>query len=278
MANPSDESPPVKAVKAWLEKQGYPLEMEVAHTFIASGLGVRQGWYFEDPEDGTPREIDILAHVEMETGHPTMLQAVIECKWSQSPFVVFSYPDRSPASPSPQFMPASPVGKAVLKRLVDLGETLTLPMFGPISPLGYAVKQVPLSFLHADQRERAPDKHVDSAFEASIKLAKATFAIVDYYTHRHPTVKKAGDTIGSYTLAYIALPLLVVDAPLLDAHLDETTGIDVREVQEAFVNWSYPLLGTFPIRVCRREALGSVAHAISQSAARLAELALHPAQ
>ncbi len=83
-----------KAVRGWLEKQGYPLEMRVAKIFSELGFGLRQGWFFQDPEEEKPREIDILAFLESYSGHPLMLEAIIECKWSEKPFVVFSYSNR----------------------------------------------------------------------------------------------------------------------------------------------------------------------------------------
>jgi len=44
----------------WLNKQGYPLEMEVASKFLDNDFGVEQSKLYNDPETGTLREIDIV--------------------------------------------------------------------------------------------------------------------------------------------------------------------------------------------------------------------------
>src|SRR5512138_1362334 len=110
-----------KAVEGWLKEQGFPLEMKVANVFSSLGFGIRQGWYFTDPEEGKPREIDILAFCSINTGYPLMLQFIIECKWSRKPFVVFSYSGRTPQRTNPELQQANPIGKQFIKKIVSNG-------------------------------------------------------------------------------------------------------------------------------------------------------------
>src|SRR3990172_8371792 len=57
-------------VKDWFEKQGYPLEFEVARKLRARTLRAVQGQYYEDLETRKPRELDVLAWQERKGRHP----------------------------------------------------------------------------------------------------------------------------------------------------------------------------------------------------------------
>jgi len=170
-----------KAIYGWLKEQGYPLEMKVANIFSSLGFGIRQGWYFTDPEEGKPREIDILAFFNVNTGYPLMLQFIVECKWSKKPFVVFTYTDRTPQRPNPELQQANPVGKQFVKKIVAEGIINQLSLFSPTSPLGYAMTQAHISMKGAIDTGTSSNK--DDAFDALMKVAKATYSIIDYYTH-----------------------------------------------------------------------------------------------
>ncbi|MBI5961841.1 MAG: hypothetical protein HY863_00060 [Chloroflexi bacterium] len=258
-----------KAVHGWLKEQGFPLEMKVANVLSTLGFGIRQGWYFTDPEEGKPREIDILAFCNINTGHPLMLQFIIECKWSKKPFVVFSYSDRTPKSPNPELQQANPVGKQFVNKIVSNGIINQLSLFSPTSPLGYAMTQAQISMKSTNETGQSSNK--DEAFDALMKVAKATYSILQYYTTRSDTVSKEGDA-AQYVLAYLAFPMIVVDAPLFDCYLNEKGDAIVTPISQVLVNWSYPLLGNLPIRVCTLDALPSVAN---QALETWAQLALH---
>lgn len=69
---------------AWLEKQGYPLEMRVAAQLRAqTQFHIRQGWYYTDPESMQSREIDIVATADEVMGYSTV-QFLIDCKAPQA--------------------------------------------------------------------------------------------------------------------------------------------------------------------------------------------------
>lgn len=48
-------------IKGWLEKEGYPLEMRVAHAFKKAGFTVEMSSYYKDHEENKYREIDVVA-------------------------------------------------------------------------------------------------------------------------------------------------------------------------------------------------------------------------
>src|SRR6476469_3471123 len=71
----------ISAVRTWLDKQGFPLEMRTASAFRAAGFDVRQSSYYVDAETGKAREIDVIAY----DPDPLMLGLtrivfVLECK------------------------------------------------------------------------------------------------------------------------------------------------------------------------------------------------------
>jgi hypothetical protein len=261
--NPDDLQ---KAVYGWLKEQGYPLEMKVSKVFSSLGFGIRQGWYFTDPEEKKPREIDILAFFNVYEGHPLTVQFIIECKWSRKPFVVFTYSNRTPQMPSPELQQANPVGKQFIKKIVSDGIINQLSLFSPTSPLGYAMTQAHISAKATNEGGISSNK--DDAFDALMKVAKATYSMLDYYTHKAEPIRKEGDT-AQYALAYLAFPLIVIDAPLFDCHLNESGDIVVEPISQVLINWSYPLLGNIPIRVCTLEALPSVVNQALETWAQL---------
>jgi hypothetical protein len=71
-------------IVAWLEEHGYPLEMYVASVFQNLGFKVDQGIYFSDPETGSSREVDIVAHKNFSiNGKYVSFVCIIECKSSK---------------------------------------------------------------------------------------------------------------------------------------------------------------------------------------------------
>ncbi len=79
-------------VQEWLEKQGYPLEMTVASKLARVDLDVTQSSYYDDPETGDPREIDVVAEFALPSDTRSIIFRLlfpIECKKSSSPWVAF---------------------------------------------------------------------------------------------------------------------------------------------------------------------------------------------
>ncbi len=74
-------------VLSWINKSGFPLEMEAAKAFRNAGFEVRQSATHLDQEEKKGREIDVLAQ------DPDLLGVVdiyyvVECKSSDKPWVV----------------------------------------------------------------------------------------------------------------------------------------------------------------------------------------------
>jgi len=78
-------------IAAWLETQGYPLEMRAAETLRGRGFAVAPGTYYQDAESKEVREIDLVAYVQRADPEIILrISVVAECKSSRDkPWVVF---------------------------------------------------------------------------------------------------------------------------------------------------------------------------------------------
>ncbi|RLD00721.1 MAG: hypothetical protein DRI65_16200, partial [Chloroflexota bacterium] len=66
---------PIK-IKAWLNKHGYPLEMEIARAMQSVEFSVVQSEYIEDSDTGILRETDIVAYQESHSKTCRVISAV----------------------------------------------------------------------------------------------------------------------------------------------------------------------------------------------------------
>jgi hypothetical protein len=85
-----DQEPLEAKIGNWLEGQGYPLEMNVARKLRSLGLNIRQGWHYDDIEEGASREIDIVASKLDRVGGYVEIHFVIECKATSKPWIIFT--------------------------------------------------------------------------------------------------------------------------------------------------------------------------------------------
>ena len=76
-------------VQAWIEGQGYPLEMRVASALIESDFEVRQSSFYSDPESNEIREIDIIGN-SSEIMDVFNIYFVIECKSASKPWILLT--------------------------------------------------------------------------------------------------------------------------------------------------------------------------------------------
>ena len=82
----------LQKLKAWLDKQGYPTEFQVANVCQRHGFRVFQGSYVSGTETANPREIDVIATRDHNLrDHLIRVEQIIECKWSKDkPWVVLT--------------------------------------------------------------------------------------------------------------------------------------------------------------------------------------------
>tara|TARA_R110002072_G_scaffold249084_2_gene408047 strand:- start:128 stop:985 length:858 start_codon:yes stop_codon:yes gene_type:complete len=246
----------IDEIQKWLRKKGYPLEMQVAKAFGDVGLRVQQGHYYQDLETGEQREIDVLAReFSIFRIAPRLINiavdVVVECKGHppDRPFLVFSTAKPDQGSGWRRLMCA---GSRLGKGLVDYLEldTDSLPLFKADEEwIGYGMAQAKLGKKDGDNR--------DGAFGALMQASKASCAL-----------------LGAPHLCTLSFPVVVVNGPLFDCHLDEQGETVVTEVEEHVIEWAYPLPhgpAFHTVRVVTQRRLATFANEAARSAKALVE-------
>lgn len=201
----------LKEAEGWLNSKGFPLEMRVAKTFSDNGfLNVYQGEYYADPITGTPRECDLHAVDVFDSGWagiPLFVHHVVECTYSDKPWIVF------PISPTSALLRGQPLpptlsdsGKHLHEAALALSaETgaLTPRLYALPSPIGYAIRT----------QDKWMDGKRDAAFRKSAELLSATEAIL-----REANQLRRWEWF---------VPLIVLDGELFSAELDPSGRIKV---------------------------------------------------
>jgi hypothetical protein len=156
-------------VLRWIKNSGFSLEMLVATQFQKAGFDINQAYFFEDPKTGEARESDVHAQLlTLEGNSLVTLEVACECKTSpKHPWVLLSTTAHQRAQ-GVFGRPANGVGSKVLTKLARQSEIRTLPLFGPSSPLGYAIVTASLSEKTAK----------DLAYEATWSVAKAAASLL----------------------------------------------------------------------------------------------------
>jgi hypothetical protein len=193
-------------VVAWLDEQGFTLEMRTAEAFRAAGFAVRQSSQYVDAESGKSREIDVLAIDRDHLWGAIEIAFVIECKSSKTPWVLLCSSDTLVNYNRLQafaVLSEKALG-ALVKRIVGLVDRW--PWFRKDGPGAYSVRQ---AFSHSD----AP-------YTAAVSVAKASTSWVR-------AVVQEGKV--PYVFAF---PVVVTDAPLIRCDLDPASGIRAVDVQE----------------------------------------------
>lgn len=104
-------------VEEWLEKGGYPLEMQVCQIFSRYGFDVIPSDFYVDPESGLSREIDLIASQTFDFDKFLVtFTYVVECKNNNGkPWVAFENTNFTPAHNTTYLnQPSNGLGKIIL--------------------------------------------------------------------------------------------------------------------------------------------------------------------
>lgn len=240
----------IENVRGWVEKTGLPLELAAKAAFKKAGFSVTHSSVYVDPESDKGREIDIVAHSRDPIGL-VQIYFVIECKASSKPWVVLidKAEFRHPASYSlgvisPNVLPALPTEWSTWRE--KLGVQLERMHSG-----GYAIRQ-------------AFSGEKDDAFSAAMGVLKASNAML----------QRIGTATPRYTFA---IPVIVVDAPIIQCSTDDAGALNFRETQysEAHFTGYIPERAVASIRIVHRDSLAVFARACDDLA-KLIKEALAP--
>ena len=212
-------------LKEWLDKGGYPLEMQVARTFRQKGFSVIQSDYFVDPESEKQREIDVVAFKEQRVDDTLLrISFVVECKVSKNkPWVLFTSDEvflSESRKVSQRF--TSLLGALFLRSLVhsqvdeDVAKSLLFAL--PKRP-AYGVTN-------------AFTEGKDVPYEACMSVAKAAKAKV-WKTDQFMAQSKK-------RVVEIAFPVVVIDALLFEVFLEEDD-IGLEKVDFGVLVWRNPV-------------------------------------
>src|SRR4051794_38670734 len=107
--------PEIEAVRDWLRGEGYPLEYEKAREMARVGYRPWQGRYYQDPETGAFREVDVQATEPESSASPWRpVQVVAECKQNTKPWLVLTETLDLPPGYGSNFIVARHVSPEVL--------------------------------------------------------------------------------------------------------------------------------------------------------------------
>lgn len=211
-----------KKITSWLSDQGYPLEMRVAQEMRKRKIGFHQSEYYEDPETGDHREIDLVGRIRLSRSNaefPAFLYAVIEYKSSPGkPWILFS--GGSDLHPVAQIAQRFVLSTAV-SRWGDFARTACENNGNPFTELPlFRVEDDPA---YTVVRSSLGKSREDVAYGAMTSVSKAAYAISNE--------NRAG------AVARIAVPIIVIDSPLFTCKLDSAGNTDLRRVPMGTVVW-----------------------------------------
>jgi hypothetical protein len=229
-----------KNVTDWLNKTGFPLEMEAAAAFREAGFDVRQSATFADPQADKGREIDVLAQDPDWIGILD-ISFVVECKSAQKPWVVFMSDDvLRHYNRLDAFGIQSGVARSILTKHILKGVRRALPLLSAYIERpargGYGFRQ-------------AMGGENDQAFNAAIAALKAC----------HGVSQDGGE--GQMPRLAFAFPIIVVDSPIFECERNQEGELVLTEVQKSEFLFSAHIPNPVGccIRVIRREYLTEAA-------------------
>lgn len=233
-------------VRAWLDRNGYRLEMKVAQSLIPLSHTVEQGGQYVDAATKQVREFDVRASwslIGVESGLH-FFSVVAECKNTRAPWVVFS---GGIDWTWDTFLPVDGIDSSC-PTCVDVGEGVVAEAVRNIDQWGYAVTE-----------KRNPDKGSsnDHAREAVLSAASAAYSMVETF-RQMPMPWRANEPGPKYHNYTQAVPVVVTTSPLFACSLDERGEVLLREIEIARVAARpYPRLGQVPVVIARPEAFNT---------------------
>jgi hypothetical protein len=228
-------------VRDWFERTGLPLELDTVASFRKAGFSVEHSSIYADPQHDKGREIDVIAYSRDPTGL-VQIYVVAECKASKQPWVVLV--DKQ--TPSGVTFASMGVSTEFTKKSV------TPDFLHTRSDVGFLLRN-----LHTNgyALRQAFSKDHDPAYAAAMSAMNAAIAI-------------AGNESSSMPRLRFVLPVIVVDAPIVECSLGIDGSLSFEEIAfSEFLFTAYlPDRTSAVIRVISAEALPS-------QAIRLANLA-----
>lgn len=211
----------VARVLDWLDKNGYPLEMRVAQTFLAAGFSVQQGMLYTDPDTQKPREIDIIAsRSRYFEGSFIGVRFVIECKRAlESPWLLFTIPGSNLSAGGPSGQLVSEFDWVTERKLIAPEWTGSCELLNPCRQISYAVVE---SF-------RGEKNESNRAYSAAQAVSKCSHDTLKLDTHLF-------ESDGNLS-TNIVLPTILIDGELYECSLDSEFQPQLNLVSRGVLSW-----------------------------------------
>ncbi len=268
----SEENEPIeKRIIKWLDNQGYPLEMFVAQSFQKAGFQVIQSSFYEDPETGKLREVDVRAWLSrsVEQSGRTLFMSIgcdIECKFAQDkPWLLFTSEDQTEPWLGDVAV-GSKIGEWLLNGIAEdqknQGESQIALAGFPRDRTAYGITQAFTSGLDV------PYQAITSIFKA------ATINASEF--DRNNKIESKGKTI----FLSVIFPVVVIDSRLFECYLDNKGQLVVGEVQSGIFACNFPIANYFNpvIHICSKSALHNLIQNVAQAADTLKTICAEPRQ
>lgn len=209
-------------ISIWLNKHGYPHEMEVAKLFSVAGFQVIQSEYYIDNESKATREVDIIADINKRYNDILIkISFVVECKTNKDkPWIVFTssgFTFSNKANISQRA--ASKLGRFALLKLLDSYPYLDYSFFQNPERGGY-------NLIESFQQGK------DIAYSSLFSVTKATLF----------EIKESNKS--EFPICHLLVPIIVLNGKLYECYLDNENIERLDEVgQHTSLFWRNRLLG-----------------------------------
>jgi len=246
-ASPEDvDSPPTQEeVMRWVREKGNPFELAIGREFRGNGWETRHGYYYEDPIEKKPRELDILAwKMARRTVSPDTVDTpaigftlAVQCKRSETnPWIVFSSDSTESHSLSVVNELPGTMGPQLIRWLGQEGKGDRLQKFGSVH---YGRR-----YGHGITQYRRSKNVVDPAYNALVSAANAASAVA-------ATQESVGGQVGSTldAIVRIVLPVVVFGGTLYELYLADAGHEVLHEVAWLKVMTPDPLRPGSVVRV-----------------------------
>ena len=224
-------------IEAWLNKQGYPLEMQTAQAFISRQFDTRQSEFYIDCDSGETRETDVVARKDIVIQNLMLrLSIVIECKAAtDKPWILFSTgKDQLPDATRVFQRPASRAGMKALQVLMRNASVCNAPLFAMDANSGYGLVQA--------LRDENPDRS-DVAYRALVSVTHAACSMALGSDRIDQQAKRIVGVNAKY--AHVLFPTLVIGGPLWRCTLNkgDTAKVEVKQIESGVLAWKNPIFG-----------------------------------
>ncbi|HEY0458585.1 MAG TPA: hypothetical protein VGC97_05485 [Pyrinomonadaceae bacterium] len=232
----------IDSVKDWLEKSGYPLELFVAKTLKKLDYFCSKSPLFIDLETKVSREIDIVASKFFNNDYGQYLTSklIIECKKSSYPFVVLCNESVKKTLIENAFF-----GNIIVDRDGSFITWVFLIQLDKHHKINFK-SLFPTKTLNLESRQgySLVQAHTNSdsyIYTELYKLAKAYEYEVqkdlDFYKEMLENEKDKKEAENSYKFH---IPILVIDAPLVETYIDNKGDVIVEEKEISNVKITLP--------------------------------------